>query len=223
MVHSDHHPQNPLTRREASGVIARRAGGLFVASKTLTGGAALVGTGYWLANHTPRSRRDIPPGRTVIDYWEKWTGPEGVAIQLIVDQFNQSQERIWVRRTAVSEIDTKAMVAIGGGDPPDVCGVFSYNIPQYAQAGAVIPLSDFSHQNALYPRGLSTTQSMSPDHYAPAVAKLLSSHGKLIAGVSSIYSLALYYNKEMFRAAGLDPQSPPRTICLLYTSPSPRD
>lgn len=213
MDQADNHPSgSSITRREASGAIARGIGGTVAAAKALVGGAALVGGGYWLANHTPRSRRDIPSGRTVIDYWEKWTGPEGLAIQQVVDQFNQSQTRIWVRRTAVSEIDTKAMVAIGGGDPPDVCGVFSYNIAQYAQAGAVIPLSDFAGQSSVQFDGGREHRALTPAHYAPAVAKLLSSQGKLIAGVSSIYSLALYYNKAMFRAAGLDPDSPPQTI-----------
>ena len=34
----------------------------------------------------PRSREQIPAGRVVIDYWEKWTGSEGEAIQAVVDR-----------------------------------------------------------------------------------------------------------------------------------------
>lgn len=175
---------NPLPRRAALAAL----------------GVAACGAAFW--PRTPRSRRDIPAGRTVIDYWEKWTGPEGDAIQRVVDRFNAEQSRIWVRRVPVSEIDTKAMVAIGGGDPPDVAGVFSYNIPQYARSGAAMPLGDF---------GTSATR-ITPDIYAPAVAGLLSYHGSLIAGITSLYSLALYYNRAMFREVGLDPDAPPRTI-----------
>ncbi len=157
-----------------------------------------LGAAAALWPRTPRSRIDIPKGRTVVDYWEKWTGPEGDAIQKVVDGFNASQDRLFVRRTSVSEIDTKALVAIGGGDPPDVCGVFSYNVPQYAQSGAVIPLEDFG--------------GVDPEAYIPSVRRLLSHRGKLIAGVSTIYTLALYRNKAMFREAGLDPEAAPRTL-----------
>jgi ABC-type glycerol-3-phosphate transport system substrate-binding protein len=164
----------------------------------LAAGWGFVGFGVAasLWPRTPRSRRSIPPGRTVIDYWEKWTGPEGDAIQRVVDDFNESQSKIYVRRTAISEIDTKAMVAIGGGDPPDVCGVFSYNVPQYAQSGAAIPLESFGGIDA--------------SAYIPSVRALLSHRGKLIAGVSTMYTLALYYNRVMLQEAGIE--HPPRTL-----------
>lgn len=177
-----------ISRRAALGVIA----------------AGAVGASLW--PRVPRSRVNAPPGRTVIEYWEKWTGPEGDAVQAVVDRFNQSQSRIWVHRVPVSEIDTKAMVAIGGGDPPDVVGVFSYNVPQYAQSGAALPLDDF------VPSSSSTRRGIDPSIYAPAVRRLLSFDGRLWAGISSCYSLALYYNRAMFHQAGLDPNTPPRSI-----------
>ncbi len=163
--------------------------------------AAGLGAAAALWPRTPRSRVGIPPGRVVVDYWEKWTGPEGDAIQRVVDGFNASQHRIFVRRTAVSEIGTKAMVAIGGGDPPDVCGVFSYHVPQFAQSGAVIPLEDFG--------------GIDPDAYLPSVRQLLSHRGRLVAGVATIYTLALYRNRSLFLAAGLDPDVPPATLVEL--------
>lgn len=160
--------------------------------------AAGFGAAAALWPRTPRSRVGIPPGRVVVDYWEKWTGPEGDAIQRVVDGFNASQDRIFVRRTAVSEIGTKAMVAIGGGDPPDVCGVFSYHVPQYSQSGAVIPLEEFG--------------GIDPEVYIPSVRRLLSHRGLLVAGVTTIYTLALYRNRAIFREAGLDPDAPPATL-----------
>jgi multiple sugar transport system substrate-binding protein len=148
---------------------------------------------------------EVPSGRVVLDYWEKWTGVEGEAIQRVVDRFNLAQDRIWVRRTPVSDIMTKAVVAIGGGDPPDVVGLYSYNIPQFAESRAAMPLDTFGSQGG----------GLDPTVYAPAVGRLLTYNGKLWAGVSSVYNLALYFNTAMFREAGLDPASPPRTIAEL--------
>ena len=35
------------------------------------------------------------------------------------------------------------MVAIGGGDPPDLIGLFNFNIPLFAESGAILPLNTF--------------------------------------------------------------------------------
>lgn len=160
--------------------------------------AAAAGAALWPVR--PRSRRDAPPDRTVIRYWEKWTGVEGQALQRIVDGFNQSQSRIWVERLAVSDENSKAMVAVAGGDPPDVIGLFSYSVPQYAQAGAAIPLADLGADPG-------------EDHYAPAIRRTLSMNvggqERLFAGANTCYSLALYCNLDHFAEAKL---RPPETI-----------
>ncbi len=157
------------------------------------GGAAWA---FW-----PRRSKfqQAPAGRKEIVYWEKWTDKEGEAAQSMVDWFNRSQDRIWVTKITVADIGAKAMVAIGGGDPPDIVGLYNYNISQYAEAGAVLPVESFKgaeHLNEAY--------------YTPAVWQLLTHEGKQWGGVSTCHSLALYYNLAMFRDAGIE--RPPRTI-----------
>ncbi len=152
----------------------------------------------------PRKSRfaTCPPGRTEVIYWEKWTDLEGQAAQDVVDWFNQSQSRIWVNKVTIADIASKSMVAIGGGDPPDIVGLFSYNIPQYAEAAAVIPISAFKGSDEL-----------GETIYTPAVWKLLSHEGKQWGGVSACHSLAMYYNRSLFAAANIP--GPPRTIADL--------
>ncbi len=157
-------------------------------------GAAGLGAALW--PRTPRSRREVPAGRTVITYWEKWTGVEGLAVQAVVDRFNAEQSRVFVERLAVSDENSKAMIAVAGGDPPDVMGLFSYSVPQYAQAGAAIPFDEL---------GLDP----GPGVYLPAVRRTLefAVNGKtrLYAGANTCYSLAMYCNTQHFREAGLSP------------------
>jgi ABC-type glycerol-3-phosphate transport system substrate-binding protein len=145
-----------------------------------------------------------------LQYWEKWTGPEGDAVQSIVDEFNGSQGRIWVVRTPVSDIAAKAMVAIGGGDPPDVVGLYSYNVPLFAEAKAAMSMDEFA-DSPISQAGLG----IDPELYAPAVRNLLSFEGRQWAGVNTCYTLALYYNRAILREAGIDPDKPPRTIAEL--------
>lgn len=149
-----------------------------------------------------RGRATIPAGRTLLTYWEKWTGREGAAMQSVVDFFNQSQSRLWVHMVPISDIAAKAMVAIGGGDPPDIVGLYTYNIPGYAEAGAVLPLDDFPEPLDLY-------------RYTPGIRALLTHEGRQWAGVNTCYTLALYYNRALLRQAGH--AEPPQTIRQLDT------
>ncbi len=164
------------------------------------GGLAAGAVGFALWPVRPRRAEAIPAGRTVLEYWEKWTGREGVAVQAAVDAFNESQDRIWVRRTPVTDIVAKAMVAIGGGDPPDVCGLFNYSIPRLASAGAVIPFGDLG------------PGPLDPGHYAPAVWRMLTHEGRQVAGVATCHATGMYLNAAHARSVGLDPDAPPATV-----------
>lgn len=172
--------------------------------RRMLGMLAAAGLGYTLWPRAPRSRTAAPPGRLILRYWEKWTGPEAITMQKVVDRFNASQSRIWVQRVTVSEIKDKAMLAIAGGDPPDIIGLYSYNIPAYSEAGAILPLDAFS-----------SLRPLEAAFYAPGIRKLLTHEGRLWAGVNGCFSFALYYNRDHFREAGLNPHRPPQTLSEL--------
>lgn len=144
----------------------------------------------------------------MIDYWEKWTGEEGRAMQRVVDRFNQSQARIFVRYFAISDIDRKASIAIAGGTPPDIVGLWNYNVPAYAASGAIEPLDEM-FGTAGGGVGLRL------EDYAPAVREMMRYQGGTWALVNTCGSIGLYYNRRLFRDAGLDPEAPPRTISEL--------
>lgn len=184
-MHARESNRGSVTRRAALGAL----------------GATALGVALW--PRTARSRAGVPSGRTVITYWEKWTGPEGESLQRVVDWYNESQDKVWVTRVPVSDIMSKAMVAIGGGDPPDVCGLYSYNVAPFAEARAAMAMDEFASR---------PSEGIDPESYVPSVRRLLSYQGKQWGGVTSVYALALYYNRAQFREAGLDPDRPPRTI-----------
>ncbi|MBX3406351.1 MAG: extracellular solute-binding protein [Phycisphaeraceae bacterium] len=173
-------------------------------SRRVALGALGAGALAWAAWPRPsRDRARAPRGRKVLHYWEKWTGVEAVSLQHVIDEFNHSQQRLWVVLVPVSDISSKAMVAIGGGDPPDVCGLFSYSVPLYAEAGAAMPLDEFPRHDWC-----------GQDGYLPNVWKLLTHEGRPWAAVNTCYTLGLYVNRAHAREAGL-PESPPRTIAQL--------
>lgn len=145
-----------------------------------------------------------PDGRVIVNYWEKWTGFEGEAMQAVVDDFNASQDRILVRKLTVSNIDRKMMLATAGGNPPDVAGLWSHNVPVYAERNALTPLD-----RMLKEAGITR------DDYTPIFWDLCSHRGFMWALPSTPATVALHWNKKMFRDAGLDPDRPPRSIAEL--------
>jgi ABC-type glycerol-3-phosphate transport system substrate-binding protein len=144
-------------------------------------------------------------GKVHITYWEKWTGAEAEAMQKVVDQFNRSQDKIVVEYLSVSRVDQKTLVATAGGDPPDVAGLWIQNIYSFADHDALLPLDDFIRRE-----GVTTREWLS--RYYSVYADMCEYQGKVWALPSTPTTYALHWNKAMFRAAGLDPERPPRTV-----------
>jgi ABC-type glycerol-3-phosphate transport system substrate-binding protein len=147
-----------------------------------------------------------PDGRVHVTYWDKWiSGYEGNAIQATIAAFNRSQDRIEVEYFAISQIDRKTIVATAGGDPPDIAGIWSRNVSTFADAEVLMPLDGLIERD-----GLSTQQWLS--RYYPIYASMCQHGGRVYAGISTPATVALFWNKTLFREAGLDPDRPPRTL-----------
>jgi ABC-type glycerol-3-phosphate transport system substrate-binding protein len=140
-------------------------------------------------------------GRIVIHYWEKWTGFEDDAMQAVIDDFNASQHRIFVQKLMMGEIERKVMLATAGKNPPDVAGVYSYTIPGFSEKGALTPLDK-----------MVARAGIKPDDYIPVFWKMCTHHGFLWALPSAPATIALHWNKKLFREAGLDPERPPQSL-----------
>ncbi len=140
-------------------------------------------------------------GRVRVTYWEKWTGFEFDGMKAIVNDFNKSQDRIWVDILPISNIDQKTMMATSAGIPPDLAGLFGPNVPQYVDDNAIMSLDKYCEE-----AGISKAQ------YIPAYWEIGAYNGKLYSLPTTPASTALHFDTKMFEAAGLDPTKPPRTI-----------
>jgi multiple sugar transport system substrate-binding protein len=149
----------------------------------------------------------VPPdtpteqGRAVVEYWEKWTGAEADVMRSIVDDFNRSQDRIFVRMLTVSRIDQKMMMAVAGRVPPDLVGLWLTHLTSYVQNNALLPLDTLAREAGI--RG---------EDYIPVYWEMCRREGFLWALPTTPTVTALHWNKKMFREAGLDPEQPPRTL-----------
>jgi ABC-type glycerol-3-phosphate transport system substrate-binding protein len=161
-------------------------------------------------------------GRIHVTYWDKWiSGYEGNAIESTVAAFNGSQDRIVVDYFVTSQIDRKTIIATAGGVPPDVAGLWAQNVSTVADAEALTPLDGFIRDD-----GMSNGEWLA--RYYPIFAAICQHSGHVYAGISTPACMALYWNKTLFREAGLDPDRPPRTLaefnedCRRLTKRDPR-
>jgi len=80
-----------------------------------------------------------------LNYWTGWSGFEIDVLQVLVDQFNEEHENIYVNMTTVFGQYEKVLTAIAGGNPPDVVSaVWLRQLVQIASQGALTPLTAYA-------------------------------------------------------------------------------
>lgn len=141
-------------------------------------------------------------GKIVLDFWNGFTGPDGPALQQVVDDFNASQDNIEVK-TNIMPWDTlyqKVLTSVASDGGPDIIAMSASRIPQFADEGLFMPVDDY-YENA--------------DNDSAALAEAAveaSIYDGQNYGVPVNYApMMMYYNKDLFAAAGLDPEAPPAT------------
>jgi len=166
--------------------------------KTLGLGAVILGSAVWSEQITTYNP---PPGPVHVVYWEKWTDFEADAMRDVVTAFNKSQNKIYVDYLTISGVENKTLMAIAGGEPPDVAGLYGPNVAQYADDNAIEVLDDYCKQ-----AGITSSD------YIPAFFNIGYYRNHIYSLPSAPASVALHYNIDMLRNAGIDPDHPPVTI-----------
>ena len=121
-------------------------------------------------------------------------------IQTLFDKYT-SATGIKVEVTAPVEPD-KILPALTGSEPPDVLVVSSGDlVKSYAKEGLVDDLS-----------GAISTSKINLDDFFPAPLEQCVQGGKYYCLPWGTDVFALFWNKNLFEAAGLDPEKPPATM-----------
>jgi multiple sugar transport system substrate-binding protein len=146
-----------------------------------------------------------------VTYWEKWTGFEGEAMDAVIADFNALElahakrdpnyAPIEVEKVTISKIEQKLLIAIAGGNPPDIAGNYSFAVAAYAEHGALTELGP-----------LLAKSGFDRSRYIENFVRLGEYRGKTWALPIVPASTALVFNERLFADAGLDPEKPPTTI-----------
>ncbi len=100
----------------------------------------------------------------------------------------------------------KLMTSIVGGVAPDVIAQDRFTIGDWASRDTFMPLDEF-----LRAERKDDPDAIREENYYPATWKEAVYQGRVYAIPTGVDDRLLYYNKSVFRKAGLDPNRPPRT------------
>lgn len=136
-----------------------------------------------------------------LTFWNGFTGPDRPAYEDLVKQFTEKHPNIKINMD-ISPWDTmlaKLPTSLATGKGPDIAAFDSALLPQYAKSNLILPLDD------LYANGIDQKAM------AKSLVAAMKYNDKFYAVPANFATLLMYYNKDLFKAAGLDPEKPPQT------------
>jgi sn-glycerol 3-phosphate transport system substrate-binding protein len=144
---------------------------------------------------------------TEIMWWHAMSGELGKQLEKLAADFNASQSDYRIVPTYkgnYTETVTSAIFAFRSRSQPAIVQVNEIaTATMMAAKGAIYPVFELMRDQ---------TESFSPTAYLPAVTGYYSDvNGNMLSFPFNSSTPILYYNKDVFRAAGLDPDVAPKT------------
>ncbi|GLC82250.1 ABC transporter substrate-binding protein [Lacrimispora brassicae] len=148
---------------------------------------------------------DAPAGgeKVTIEFWHCMGSSNGELIQKIVDSFNESQDKVFVKAVhqgSYTDAGTKMQAALAAGEAPVLAQMEIGMLGIFADAEQLVDLEKFVNAEG-YDIGDFMPGLLDASYYNDALVAL--PHSRSVP--------VLYYNKDRFKAAGLDENQPPVT------------
>lgn len=149
-------------------------------------------------------QEEVPEGAVVIDFWHAFGGGRKLLIERMVADFNYTHPNIFVRvehKGSYRDTLNAAILAAQQGNAPHIVQIFEIGSQLALDSGIFVPIED-----------LVVGPEFQADDYIEGVANYYNIGGKFNSMPWNSSNPILYYNKDIFRAAGLDPEKPPETF-----------
>ncbi len=145
--------------------------------------------------------------QTEIQWWHSMGGSLGEWVNDLAKDFNASQKEYKVVPTfkgSYPESMTAAIAAFRSGNAPAILQVFEVGTAtMMASKGAIKPVGEVMKESGL---------KFDPSAYISAVAGYYTApNGQMLSLPFNSSTTVFYYNKDAFKAAGLDPNKAPST------------
>lgn len=190
-------------RRFLAGMAGMAGVALLAACGTSTTPTASNGSAAGGATSAPAQNGTA---QVTVDWWDSQTGVDEEITKKMIDTFEQKNPDIKINRTYVAQdqgtqANQKLLTSIAGGNPPDIYKFDRFIVAQFAAQDFLTDLTD-----------LANKAGVKQDDYWPFAWAEANYKGKLYALPYDTDTRALWYNKNLFKEAGLDPEKPPQNI-----------
>lgn len=136
-----------------------------------------------------------------IEYWQYHFDAKVDLMNDLIKEFEQANPGIKVKQTTFpyEQFNEKVAAQVPAGKGPDVINLFYGWVPKYVDSGYLQPLPQdaFPHEEI-------------EKEFFPLVESV-KLDGEYWTIPTAVRTLALFYNKDLFEEAGLDPKKPPAT------------
>jgi sn-glycerol 3-phosphate transport system substrate-binding protein len=145
--------------------------------------------------------------QTEIQWWHSMGGALGEWVNDLAKDFNATQSQYKIVPTFKGSYDesmTAAIAAFRAGNAPHILQVFEVGTAtMMASRQAIVPVGEVMKKAGV---------TFDPNAYVPAVAGYYTApNGQMLSFPFNSSTTVFHYNKDAFRAAGLDPENPPKT------------
>ena len=145
--------------------------------------------------------------QTEIQWWHSMGGALGEWVNDLAKDYNASQTQYKIVPTFKGSYDesmTAAIAAFRSGNAPHILQVFEVGTAtMMASKGAIVPVGKVMSDAGV---------TFNPAAYVPAVAGYYTApNGQMLSFPFNSSTPVFHYNKDAFKAAGMDPENPPKT------------
>jgi sn-glycerol 3-phosphate transport system substrate-binding protein len=160
--------------------------------------------GQTTSNEAEKSPSENSGEKQVVTFWHSMGGKGQETLNSIVDDFNKSQDKIQVNAEYQGKYDeslTKFNSVAGTDNAPTMIQTFEIGTMSMINSGNIKPIQDFIDKDKYDMGGLEKN-----------IVNYYSLDGKFYSMPFNSSTPVMYYNKDAFKAAGLDPENPPATF-----------
>lgn len=155
------------------------------------------------SNTSQASTKDTTGEKQVVTFWHSMSGAGQETLDSIVDDFNNSQDKIQVKAEFQGTYDealTKFNAVAGTDSSPTMMQTFEIGTKSMINSGNILPIQQFVDKDQYDMSSLEEN-----------ITKYYSLDGKFYSMPFNSSTPVMYYNKDAFKAAGLNADQAPAT------------
>ncbi|MCJ8007429.1 ABC transporter substrate-binding protein [Lederbergia wuyishanensis] len=161
-------------------------------------------TGQKTSSNDDLKKKDESPKKQIVTFWHSMSGKGQEALNAVVESYNNSQDSVQVNAEYQGKYDeslAKFHSVAGTDNAPTMIQVFEIGTMSMINSGFIKPIQEFID-----------AEGYDMDHLEENIVNYYKIDDQFYSMPFNSSTPVMYYNKDAFKAAGLDPESPPQTF-----------